>query len=86
MQIQIQREKMAHGGLLMVYSDTLTNFGKISSEGSKGAGANANTVFANTWRGSAGGGGSGRRKCKYIYQLCDKCRKFNSKTVAKVEM
>ena len=23
---------MAHGGLLMVYSDTLTNFGKISSE------------------------------------------------------
>lgn len=42
------------GGLLMLYSSTLTNFGKISSEGSKGAGADSKTSFTAYWKGSTG--------------------------------
>lgn len=45
------------GGLLMLYSDTLTNYGKISSEGSKGAGGYF--PFNSSYNGAAGGGGSG---------------------------
>ncbi len=47
------------GGLLMIYSDTLTNTGKISSEGSKGAGANSNSIFNERYKGATGGAGSG---------------------------
>ena len=67
------------GGLLMLYSDTLTNFGKISSEGSKGAGADSRTAFTTYWKGAAGGGGSGRRKHKHIYKRSYKCRRTISK-------
>ena len=65
------------GGTLIIYAENFNNQGTITSNGSQGG---------QSYRCSATGGGSGRRKCKYIYQLCDKCRKFNSKTVAKVEM
>lgn len=45
------------GGLLMLYSDTLTNTGKISSEGSNGAGGTFK--FSQRYNGAVGGAGSG---------------------------
>lgn len=45
------------GGLLMLYSDTLTNVGKISSQGSDGAGGTFR--FTQRYNGAVGGAGSG---------------------------
>ncbi len=45
------------GGLLMLYADTLQNTGKISSEGSNGAGGTF--AFNQRYNGAVGGAGSG---------------------------
>lgn len=45
------------GGLLMLYADTLNNKGRITSEGSQGAGGNF--AFNNRYNGAVGGAGSG---------------------------